>query len=108
MCAYTVYYILAHITVAPTGDGQASGCPPQPTMHGKVAADRLSGNFVFYIFVCLFIYLFYILLGEGDVQMPCALVEAKTTCRLMFSPPTPWDLGVELKLSDLIVSTLSH
>ena len=47
VCEYTVYHILAHIVVAPTVGRQASGFPPQPTLHGMVAAGGPSGYFVF-------------------------------------------------------------
>lgn len=62
-----------------------------------------------YLSVYLSIYLkFNYLLGEGDVQVPCALVEARTICRPLFSPPTLSDLEVELGLSDLVASTRPH
>lgn len=95
VCEYTVYHILAHIVVAPTVGRQASGFPPQPILHGMVAAGGPSGYFVFQSFdIYLFILHVNYVLGEGDVQVPCALVEARTTCRHMFSPPTPQDLGL--------------
>lgn len=110
ICVHTLSTTYLHTSQwLPLWTGRPLGVLPNPQCMARWLQMDFLGTLSFiYLFVYLFILHFNYLLGEGDVQMPCALVEAKTTCRFMFSPPTPWDLGVELKLSDLIVSTLSH
>lgn len=79
-------------------------------MIGRVKEERLTRSMLKLLgtFSFIYFYISFIYLGKGVCRYHCALVEARTTRRSLFSPPTLWELGVELRLSVLLASTFTH